>query len=161
MATPIWAIEGVALDSTGEMVDGSLGYEIASLFAHETSAESVWPTLANGIDVVSAAVNWQLGNFATIVAANDIATSFHVVNVNIEAIDVNAVFCLVLYSGDGDVEIGRLRFAAVGGFFGNTRYRFSSPLIAANSRIRAKLASSNGGGAIATVRISLGILAHA
>jgi hypothetical protein len=32
MPTPIWPIEGVALDSTGEAVAGSLGYRIIRMY---------------------------------------------------------------------------------------------------------------------------------
>ena len=160
MATPIHSIEGVALDSTGEMVAGSLGAGMEAVAAHFADPGSVWPTLANGVDVVSAGDDWTLGNFATIVAAEDIATGFHVDSVNVEAIDQDAVFEMVLYYGAGDTEMNRVRFAAEGGFFGNARYPVNSLHIPGDSQVRAKLASSNGAAFVATIRISLGIRLH-
>jgi len=158
--TPLYLIEGVALDSTGDTVANSLGYKISALYGHFTNQESVYPTLANGADVVTANADWTLGAFTTVVPANTIAAGFHVIDVNVEACNQNAVFELVLYYGDGDTECGQIRFSVVGGFWGNTRYSVDSPVIAANSRIRAKAASSDGTANQATIRISVGYLAH-
>lgn len=157
MATPIHAIEGVALDSTGEMVVGSLGDRTEQVAAHFADPATVYPTLANGIDVVSANTNWVLGNFSTIVAFEAIGTAYHVDTVSVEAISHDAVFEMVLYYGAGDTEFNRVRFTASGGYFGNTRYVSSGLHIPADSQIRAKLASSNGTAQIATIRISLHI----
>jgi len=154
--SPINPIEAIALDSTGALIAGSLGDYVTESYNHTHTENLVHPTLSNGIDVISANVNWTLGNFAMIVAANGIAAEYHPVLVYIEACDQNAVIELVLYQGGGDAEIGRIRFAVVGGFWGNAAYEIDTPHVAANARIRAKVASSNGGGAIATVRMSIG-----
>jgi len=160
MGTPIWSIEGVAVDSTGEMVDDSLGAMVKHIENHFTNPEKVYPTLANGADLVSGA-DWVLGAFTTVVAGTTITEDFHIIDVAIEACDKNAVMEVVLYAGDPDVEIARFRFAVVGGFWGNSRYSVDTSLIAANSRIRAKVASSDGTANEATVRISIGYILHA
>ena len=104
----------------------------------------MYPTLAAGATVVSGAADWTLGAFATIVPASTITELFHIHCLSIESLDKNATFELVLYSGDADTEVSRTRFTAIGGFWGNAHYRIDSPFVAANSRIRAKLASSDG-----------------
>jgi hypothetical protein len=156
MATPIWPIEGIALDSTGDMVNGSLGDIALDLLANIDTLIQVYPTLANGIDVVSANADWTLGAFTQIVPASTIGSDFHIHGVIIEALNRDAVFELVLYYGAGDTEVARMRWAQAGGFFGNAFLdTITGTQIPADSRIRAKFASSNGAAQIATVRISL------
>lgn len=155
MVTPIWPIEGVALDSTGDMVQDSLADVARELLFHFNATGQVYPTLATGATVVSAAVNWTLGTLATVVPANEITTIFHVHDISIESCNRDAVFELVLYAGADDVEISRKRFAITGGFFGNVQIPMTSVKVAANSRIRAALASSNGGAQVATVTMSI------
>jgi hypothetical protein len=156
MGTPIWAIEGVALDSTGDMVDDSLGDVTQDLLAHISTLIQVYPTLANGVDVVSANADWTLGAFVEVVPAATITSAFHIHAVCVEALDRDAVFEIVLYAGAGDDEVARVRWAQTGGFFGNMVLNVITGVqIAADSRIRAKLASSNGAAQIATARISL------
>ena len=159
MATPIHSIEGVALDSTGEMVDDSLGFMTHTVYSHVQGLETVYPDLGPGIDVVSHVNAWEYANFSIIAATNAINTAFHVVNVDVEACDVNDVIQIQLYYGAGTDQAGTFRFTTVGGFWGNSRYSINSPLLAANIQIRARCASMTPAQA-ATVRISLGILRH-
>lgn len=160
MASPIWPIEEIALDSTGDMVAGSLGDMVDHLYDHLTTTEKVYPTLAAGVDVVTANADWTLGVFSQVVPASTIGTDFHVIDVCIENCNQNAVFEVVLYAGAGDTEVGRIRFAAVGGFWGNARYSIDTDQIDADSRIRAKAASSDGAANQATITISVGYIAH-
>ena len=156
MPTPIWPIEGIALDSTGDMVADSLGDKVTDLLANIATIVQVYPTLANGIDVVSANTDWVLGAFTEIVPAVTIGSDFHIHGIIVEALDRDAVFELVLYCGAGDTEVARVRWAQTGGFFGNMSLdTITGVQIPADSRIRAKFASSDGTTLIATVRISL------
>jgi hypothetical protein len=156
MGTPIWAIEGVALDSTSDMVDNSLGDKVTDLLSSVSTLIQVYPTLANGVDVISANADWTLGAFTEIVPALAIANDFHIHGIIIEALNRDAVFEMVLYSGAGDTEVARVRWSQAGGFFGNAFLdTITGVQIAGDSRIRAKFASSNGAAQIATVRISL------
>lgn len=147
---------GDVIGNKTDTVDGDSLYSLALLSAGRIlSVSRVYPTLANGVDVVSANANWTLGAFSTIVPVNTIADDYHIHFIVIEALDQNAVFELVLYNGATDVDICHIRFSAVGGFFGNVYYQVISPRLLANTRLRAKFASSNGAPAQATVRISL------
>jgi len=153
--TPIWPIEGVALESDGDAVAGSLAYRILRMYDDMNQPIFVYPTLAAGATIVSAAVNWTLGAVAEVVPVNTITSNFLIQNVAVETMSKNGVFELVIYSGAGDDEVARIRFSVVGGFFGNTVYRVPGALIAANSRIRAALACSDGGAGAATATISV------
>lgn len=153
--TPIWPIEGIALDSTGHMVEGSLAYMVNRMAEARFTETLVSPNLTDGVTVVSANTDWGLGAYATVVAASAIATDFQVTAVAIETCDKNAVFQLELYQGAGDTLIATMRFSIIGGFFGNVVYRFGSVLVPANARIRARLASSDGLANQATITMSI------
>ncbi len=155
MATPIWPIEGIALDSTGEMVSGSLGDMVNRMAEGRFTETLVYPSLAAGATVVSANSDWGLGAYATVVAASTIGSAYQVTAVSIESCDKNAVFQLELYQGGDDDLIATMRFAVAGGFFGNSVYRFGSELVPANARIRARLASSDGLANQATITMSI------
>jgi hypothetical protein len=120
----------------------------------------VYPTLAAGATVVSANADWTYGAYAEVVPASTITSDFHIRSVQIETCDENAIFQLELYSGAGDTLVSAIRFAVAGGFFGNSVYVIGSAHIAANARIRARLASSNGTAAIATATISISYVQH-
>ena len=129
--------------------------ELKLLVAHIHEPGLVYPTEAAGIPVISANTNWGLGNLSTIVAAGAIVTDYRLHAVTIEAADHDAVYEQVIYQGAGDVEEARVRFAVVGGFFGNSYYVLTGPLVPGGARLRAAVASSDGLAHIATVTISV------
>lgn len=156
--TPIWPIEGIALDSTGDMVADSLADRIVGAYIEDHLETLVYPTLAAGASVstpVAGTANWTLGAYATIVPINTVASEYHIKGITIETCDQSAVFQLELYKGAGDDIIAALRFAVVGGFWGNSVYNVSSEPVAANAQIRARLASSDGFANQATVTLSV------
>ena len=153
--TKIWPIEGIALDADSDSVNNSLGDLVQSLYNANYTEGRVYPTLAAGASVVSANTDWVLGALATVVPASTITSDYHVSSVVIETCDQNAVFELVLYSGAGDSLFSTVRFAVSGGFFGNSVYLVPSVKIAADDRVRAALASSDGTANIATITMSL------
>jgi hypothetical protein len=155
MGTPIWQIEGVALDSTSESVANSLGDLVQSLYNANYTQGRVYPTLAAGATIVSANADWTLGALATIIPASTVAVPFHISSVVIETCNQNAIFELAIYQGAGDTLVSTIRFAVTGGFFGNTVYLIPSVKLAANVRIRAALASSDGAANQATITASL------
>ena len=119
-------------------------------------AESrVYPTLAVGATVASAGADWTYGNYAQIVPATTIRTAFDIVLVSIESCDQNAVLELQLYKGAADDVVATVRFAVAGGFFGNQLYVITGARVDADERIRARLASSNGLAAVATITMSI------
>jgi hypothetical protein len=155
MGTPIWQIEGVALDSTSESVTNSLGDLVQSLYNANYTQGRVYPTLAAGATIVSANADWTLGALATIIPASTVAVPFHISSVVVETCNQNAIFELAIYQGAGDTLVSTIRFAVTGGFFGNTVYLIPSVKLAANVRIRAALASSDGAANQATITASL------
>jgi hypothetical protein len=129
-----------------------------SLITHEHFTEEhihsdcrVYPTLAGGVALTGGAA-WTLGAFAQIVPASTITNDFDIHWLCIEGLDTNAVYEIVLYSGAGDVEVGRVRVVKNANLDGTMNIPFQTPIIAANSRIRAKVADS-AGGSIATISI--------
>lgn len=90
--------------------------------------------------------------------ANAITEDFIVQTFTIESCNNDGVFELEFYYGASDIIFASYRFAVNGGFFGvpAPTPRVSSPVIPANSRIRAKIASSDGLANQATLTISIG-----
>ena len=153
--TPIWALEGISLDSTGDMIEGSLAYKINEMRLHALAQGEVYPTLAAGIEIVSSNTDWVLGTVTQVIPAAAITNDFHIHDISIESCDVDAVFEIALYYGAGDTEFSRKRFAIEGGFFGNVQIPLTCLKVPGESRIRMALASSNGTAAVATITLSV------
>ncbi len=125
-----------------------------TLNEHVHNEQLVYPTLANGITLTSHANSWELGTVTQVVPASAIGSDFDIHEVVIE--DVNTadkVYELVLYSGAGDVEIGRVRFAAGATRGGIPNVAMQTPIVLADSRIRAALAIEDGGSKTAKVSL--------
>ena len=121
---------------------------------HFHNEQLVYPTLADGITLTSHANDWTLGTITQIVPATTIGDDFDIHEVVIE--DVNTAdkaYELVLYSGAGDTEVGRVRFAAGATRGGVPNVIMQTPIIAADSRIRAALAIQDGGSKTAAISI--------
>lgn len=142
----------MTLTLNGRNVDSS---NIQALYDANYSEGQVYPTLAAGATIVSATANWVFGTIATVVPENAIPTRYHVSAISIESCSDDGVFELLLYYGAADVPQARIRFAVEGGFFGNQVYLLPSVLLAANTRIRARLASSDGALNPATITMSV------
>ena len=156
MVTPIWPIEGVAMNSAGDMVVGSLAGYVTHLYDANYTQGRCWPTLVDGATVESAAVNWTLSPaFWPVVGVGDIAVPYHVSAVVVETCDKLGVFELALYYGAGNTLMSTVRFSIAGGFLGNAVYLVPSVLIPTNSQIDAKLAYNLGGGGKATITMSI------
>jgi len=155
MVTPIWPIEGIALDSTGDMVAGSLGDKVSDLLGSVNIYVGVYPTAAVGATVTSGTGAWvESPAFWPVVPADTITSAFHIHGISIETSSVAAAtFELSLYAGVGHTEVARCRFAIVGGFFGNIVDLVTGVRIAANSQIDAKLRCSVGAPDTLTISI--------
>jgi hypothetical protein len=112
---------------------------------HSHSASNVYPTLAAGVTVESDAVAWTLGAFVEIVPVSTITSIFDIHHIHVESITANDTLELVLYYGAGDTEAGRVRITQNAVMDSIVNVPFQTPLIPANSRIRAKVASATGG----------------
>ena len=122
----------------------SLYSRVESIRDSVASERKVYPTLAVGATVTSSNANWTYGAYAVVVPAAQITDDFHIHGISIESCNDNAVFQLELYKGAGDDVVAAVRFAVVGGFFGNQVYIIGSEHIEGGSQIRARLAPSNG-----------------
>lgn len=136
--------------------DGDSIYAMSdTLLDHVHSESKVYPTLANGVTVTGAAGAWTLGVFAEIFPASTITSDFDIHFIGVEAISANDVYELVLYQGPvaSEVEIGRVRFSKSTVQEGTQNQPFQTPIIAANERISAKVASAGGGSDTVTISI--------
>jgi len=143
-------------DVVGNKNDGHNGDSIYAgveiLQDHVHHASLVYPTLANGVTVTEGAA-WTLGAFAQIVPASTIGDAFDIHHISIENISANGVYELVLYYGAGNTECGRVRFVQNAVQDTVMNIPMQTPIIPADSRIQAKVASAAGG--VKTVDISL------
>lgn len=151
--TPIWPIEGVALNSTAAMVTDSLASKVSRLYNANYSEGRCYPTLAAGKTVVSG-INWTLSAaFAVLVPINTILVPYHISHVVVETCTTDGVYELAVYHGAGNTLMSTVRFSYAGGFFGNSVYYLSSVLLAANEQVDMKLAIS--GGVAGTITVSV------
>ncbi len=135
--------------------DGSsLFGRLRELIEHVHTTQKVYPTLADGVTLTTAAGDWALGTITEIVPINTITAEFDIHEVLVE--DVNTqdkTYELVLYYGAGDTECVRVRFASTSNKGGVPAQFAMTPLIPANSRIRGQLAIEDG--ASKTIKFSL------
>ena len=154
--TPIWPIEGVAMNSAGDMVVNSLAGYVTHLYNANYTEGRCYPTLVDGATVESGAVNWTpTVAFWPIVPINTIAVPYHISAVVVETCDKDGVFELAIYRGVANTLMATARFSSVTGFILNPQLLIPSVLIAANSQIDAKLAYNLGGGGKATIKMSI------
>lgn len=127
--------------------DGNSIYAvIKTLLEHVHKESKVYPTLASGVTVTAGAGAWTLGSFVEIVPASTITSDFDIHYLSIESISANDVYEIVLYKGAAasEVEIGRVRVTKNAALDATLNVPFQTPLIAANERISAKVASGSG-----------------
>lgn len=119
--------------------------KIEILEEHVHNAQCVYPTLASAVTVAGAAGAWALGNFVEIVPVNTIAGDFDLHWINIEDVSATGSYELVLYVET--TEIARARFHVTGTPANViiSPLRVQTPILAANSQVQMKIASSSGG----------------
>lgn len=146
-------------DAVGNKSDDEDG---SSLYArayktdrHDHSIARVYPTMADGVGVTKNAALWTLGNFAVLVPAGTIASPFDIHGLGFDSVPANGVYEVVIYAGPdgGEVEVGRTRFTRTAAGSIELEAPFQTPIIAAGSQIKAKLAGSNGAGTTVVVSI--------
>ena len=124
--------------------------KVEVLDEHAHSPAKVFPTLDDGVAILSGAV-WTLGDFVEIIPVDTITEDFDIHWAVIENVTDDEVYELVLFAAT--TEIGRVRFAVEPGV-GNTVSFSPVPIQTtiqrANTQIQAKLASS---GATETAQI--------
>ena len=111
---------------------------------HNHQVGRTYPTLANGVTVTAGAA-WTLGAFVEIVPASTITSEFDIHYISVESLSANEVYELHLFYGAGDTFAGAVRFVKNAAVDAIVNAPFMTPLIPANSRIRAKIATAGGG----------------
>jgi hypothetical protein len=135
----------------------SIMAETHTMLEHVHTASQVYPTLAGGVAVATAAGVWGLSaGFTEIVPINTITTDFDIHWICIEALDDNAVYEIVLYAAT--TEIGRVRVVKNAVMEGTQNIKFQCDIQPANTQIQAKAASSVGN-SVATFSIHYHIYA--
>ncbi len=146
-------------DVIGNKLDDESGDSLYSkaytVQRHIHSEQLIYPTLANGITVTSSAAIWTLGAYAVIIPENTIANSFDIHAIHVGTFSANDVYEIKLYSGsDGsETHIGSARFARTNATNPGSVLPMTTPLINANTQIKAALASMVGGNE--SIRISV------
>ena len=123
---------------------------------HFHSIDMVIPSLGDGVLVTSKNIIWTLGDdFAIVAATNAITDPFDIHWINIEDASANGVYEIVLYSGAdaSEIVIARKRFVREAARVATTGIGMITPMIPANTQIKAKLASD--GVAADTANISV------
>ncbi len=132
-------------DAVGNRADlhstDSIAGRIHALNDHIHSAAKVYPTLANPVQLVAGTgAIWTLGSFVEVVPANAIQSSFDIHWINAEAMSADVTYEIVLYAVE--VEIGRTRITRTANQTKHDGKAFMTPLVPANTQIKAKVASS-------------------
>ncbi len=135
--------------------DGNSAYALLhKLDEHIHTVQLVYPTLADGVALATEAGDWALGTITEIVPANAITSDFDIHEIVVEAANTaDKTYELHLFSGAGDTLIGKVRFAAGAVRGGVPNVNEQMPIIAANSRIRGRLAIQDGGSKTATISV--------
>jgi len=114
----------------------------------------VYPSLADGIDVISGAGAWALGGAVEILPAGAVSEAFLVFYVKIEAVSLTDVYEIILYSGAlADVEVGRFRTQRDAAFPQAGGVPISTEIIPADTRLSARIANQTA--PVATLTVSI------
>ena len=148
------------VDVIGNKTDDESGDSaMAKLYVlghHIHGVSGVSPSLAAAIPVeaTTGVGHWTLGAFSNdIIAANQIASPFDIHFIVIESMNTTTTYELVLYYGAGDTEAGRMRFVREAATTRSVSEPFMTPMIPANSRVRAKVATPDDNGEIITISV--------
>lgn len=124
------------------------GHESHTMFSHLHDSwnalhlpQKIWPSLGDAVLVTAHADAWVLGNFAELIAVNDIAVEYHIHHVQIVEPSANGEYELVFYNGTA--EIARVSFSRTDKKDDVEGLDIRSAHNAANSRLQMKVASGN------------------
>jgi hypothetical protein len=137
-------------DVIGNKTDDESGTSLKSdtytLKAHAHSVQLCAPTLADGLTMAASVTPWTLGNFIVVIATNAVTSPFDIHQVHVGNFSANDVYELALYQGANGVEtvIARIRFTRTSNNNPGSVLPVTTPLIPANTQIKAKLASKAG-----------------
>lgn len=129
----------------------TLGDRVHLLEDHAHKESNVYPTLADGVLVTGAAGAWTLGAFVEVVPVNTITEDFDIHFISVENLSANDIFEIHLFAEE--VFLGSTRVVKTAAQDSTTQVPVQTPIVAANSQIQAKLASSGGGSDTATMSV--------
>ena len=133
-------------DSLDGHSDPTIFGRVRMLEEHVHNANLVIPSLAAGISLASKNIAWTLSdNFTVVVATNAITEDFDFHWLNIEDMSANGVYELWLYGGADASEVlfAKKRATRETNKAARAGFGMISPLLLANTQIKAKLATSN------------------
>ncbi len=108
-------------------------------------AARVIPSLGPGASVTASATAWQYGDYAEVIAADAEADQFIPIAVSVESASAEATYQMELSYGSNDALCGVCRFTK-GNFLNGIKVDGSA--VPPKARVRARLASSTGGGTV-------------
>jgi len=132
---------------TDKETNNTIFGKLYELIKHIHSVQYCYPTLANGIQAVASASIWTLGSYVIVIPTNTIGNPFDIHHIHISSFSDNTVYELHLFSGADGAEsfICAIRFARNSNTNQGSNLPVVTPLIPANTQIKAKLASSSNG----------------
>jgi len=137
------AADVAAIKAETALIKGYTDTEMADLLRFVKNERSVYPTLAADVTVTGGAA-WVLGAFAEIIPAAAVVADFQVDGVAVSAASAAGKYELVLYHGGADTEFCRIRFTLDATLLVTNLVVTGGKTLAANDKVRAKLASAAG-----------------
>jgi len=117
--------------------------EILEDHAHKPS--QVYPALADPVTLADGGAAWTQGALTEIIPASTITDIFDIHFAFVSEPDANDDYQIDFYYGASDTWLCNIAFSRSGVWSSSISLPVQSPRVAANSRIRAKLATGDGG----------------
>ena len=144
----------IAIPYVAGAITNTILAHLNTLYEHAHGEAFVYPSLADNVQLTSAATAWaSTGNKIEVIPVNTLAKAFDIHFINISNISANSQFQIDIFSGlaGAEVKIGSTRGArtAVQSFNGEKRIQI--PQQPANTRISARLSDSTAGTITASI----------
>ena len=139
--------------------DGDSAYSKLYILGHHAHGIQLCkPTLAGGITVTSGAGAWGLSaSYVVVFATNEITSKFDIHQIHVGSFSASDIYQLELYSGANGAEvlIAQVRFSRTSNTNPGSILPCITPLIPANTQVKARLASAGGG-----TNVSFSVMYH-
>lgn len=122
---------------------------------HIHAVQYVYPNLASAVTLTATndATTWTLGTLVEVVPASTITSVFDIHYIDVSSASANTTYQIRLYYGAGDTECANAVFVKTSNFDPVVPTSIMTPLIPANSRIRAAVATPDDNGETIDMRI--------
>lgn len=129
--------------------DGTSLYSLAyTMSKHMHGIQLCKPKLAGGLNVISGAGAWGLSaSYVVLFATNEVTSPFDIHQIHVGSFSANDIYQLELYSGANGAEvlISQVRFSRTSNTNPGSILPCITPIIPANTQVKARLASAGGG----------------